>query len=500
MSSVHAQIAEIMMKLQSGFRSHKTFNRSYREAQLRSLRRALVEQTPGIHEAISKDLSRTAFQTTAEIDSITKYIDYTLKHLKKWMSPKSRDLDFLLGPGKTYILPEPYGVALILGSWNFPFVTTISPLVAAISAGNAALIKPSELAPHSSKLMVQILSSLDPECYQTIEGGPEIAKAVTDMRFDVIAFTGSPEKGKLVAAAASKYLTPTILELGGKNPAYIDDSANLAVTARRIVQARYFNCGQICVAVDYVLISEKNAAKFLDETKRAIQDFFGPDPQKSPDLGRILLPSHAQRIKNLLDNHGGELICGGRCDVESRYVDPTIIFNPNFDAPISKEEIFGPVLLVYSVRDVNQAISFINSREKPLALYYYGANNKNKEWLLRETSSGAFCVNESVFHCSIVQLPFGGVGNSGTGSYLGKEGFKNFSHIKPVYEKGTLDCYPYSLRYPPYTPQKISQFAFLKRVVCFTQNQISKALVATGAVTLGWVAYNLGYLDGVLNI
>lgn len=495
MSSVSAQITATLSSLQSGFRTHKTLAYSYRQSQLRILKQAILDSMQDIREAVSKDLSRTDFQTSGEIDSITRYIDYSLQNLKKWMKPKPKDLDILLGPGKTYVLPEPFGVSLILGSWNFPFATTINPLIAAISAGNAAFIKPSELAPHSSKVMLRILNSLDPDCYQAIEGGPDVAKALTDQRFDVIAFTGSPEKGKLVAAAAAKHLTPTILELGGKNPAFIDDDADLAMAARRIIQAKFFNCGQICVAVDYVLISEKNVSRFLEEAKRTIETFFGSDPQKSPDLGRLLLPGHAKRIQQLIENHEGTLICGGNSDVENRYVEPTIILNPSKNAPISKEEVFGPVLLVYSVRDINEAINFINSREKPLALYYYGNSTQNKDWMLRETSSGGFCMNESVLQYSIVHLSFGGVGNSGSGSYFGKGGFKSFSHMKSVLEKGGLDVYPLSLRYPPYTQKKLSQFDLLKKTLRFTQNQLTRGLAAGGVAVLSLLAYKMGYLE-----
>ena len=476
MVSTEESMASILNRLRAGFASHRTLNYGYRVVQLRTFKRALQENNPRIHEALVRDLARTEFQNEAELDSLMRYIDYCVDNLKNWMKPELRDLDMMLGPGRTFIIHEPFGVALIIGSWNFPFATTLNPLIAAIAAGNAALVKPSEMSSNSSRVIKELIQALDVECYQCVEGGPDVARALVSLKYDIIAFTGSPEKGKIIAEAGAKNLTPVILELGGKNPVYVDESADLGPTVRRIVQTRCFNAGQMCVSPEYVLVHSKVLDAFITEAAKCVKNFFGENPKQSPDLGRLVHSNHTQRIANLIENHSGRLICGGDSDVANRYIAPTIILNPDPRAPISQEEIFGPVLLVFTVKDIHEAITFINSREKPLAIYYYGRNSANKNLLMKETSSGNFSVNESAFHYAVVDIPFGGVGNSGTGSYFGKSGFLNFSHHKSVFEKGTLDCYPYSLRYPPHSSQKLKQFRLLKRLMAFSQNDLKRYL------------------------
>lgn len=491
MVSTEDSMASILDRLRVGFASHRTLNYGYRVVQLRTFKRAIQDNYAKILDALVKDLSRTEFQNEAEIDSLLRYIDYCVDNLKTWMKPEPRDLDMMLGPGKTYILHEPFGVALIMGSWNFPFATTLNPLIAAIAAGNAALIKPSEMSNNSSRVIRELTQALDVECYQCVEGGPDVAKALVLLRYNIIAFTGSPEKGKLIAEAAARYLTPTILELGGKNPVYVDENADLGPTVRRIIQTRCFNAGQMCVSPEYVLVHHKIADSFITESTRCIKNFFGEDPKSSPDLGRLIHSNHTQRVASLLENHGGRVICGGESDVSNRYIAPTLILNPDLRSPVSQEEIFAPVLLIFTVRDIQEAIDFINSREKPLAVYYYGKSTHNKNLILKETSSGNFSMNESAFHYAVVDIPFGGVGNSGTGSYFGKYGFLNFSNHKSVFEKGTLDCFPYSLRYPPYTPKRLRQFRLLKRLMAFSQNDMKRYLKYAGILVALVVLWKL---------
>lgn len=490
------QIRSTMERLRKGYNEGSNLSYEDRIRNLDAFLSAVVKNTDHIREAVSKDLGRCSFLTDlTEIEGLKDSVGYYKSNLKKFMSEIQKDLPALLFPGKIYLKPEPYGLSLILGSWNFPFSTTLHPLVNAIAAGNTAVIKPSEMAPHSSAVMKRIIDSLDQRVFGIIEGGPEAAIALLEERWDLIVFTGSPEKGKLIAAAAAKHLTPTILELGGKNPVIVDKDANMKNATLRITQGRYLNVGQLCISPDMALVHSSRLDEFLAGMQATIKQFFGEDPKNSADYSRIVNDMHTKRIASLLEGHGGRLICGGQVDFKEKYIAPTIVLNPHKDSPLGSQEVFGPILVVFTFENFDDVVQLVNSREKPLALYYFGSNKKNFEILKTRTSSGNITWNDCVFHYSCCDLPFGGVGNSGISAMFGEEGFRAMSHNKSVMEKPTLNFGPLNLRYPPYTPENQKEFFKTKARMNFNVSSMKcfgKGVMAV--ILLGILAYK-GYLD-----
>ncbi|CAG9329530.1 unnamed protein product [Blepharisma stoltei] len=468
-------IEDVLTSLRTSFESRKTREYAYRVALLKKFREAVTENENQIIESLKQDLGRCEFLTrVCEIDSLTANIDYQIKNLKSFMSPEDHDIPLAMAPAKAQVIHEPYGVALVMGSWNFPFSTTLNPVICAIAAGNCVCVKPSEISPSTSHAIKTIVSQLDPETVSCIEGGPKIAELLLKQRWDVIAFTGSPEKGKLVAKAASEHLTPTILELGGKNPVIVDEMVNLDLAAMRIVQTRFLNVGQLCLSPEYVFVHHSMLNDFLQKLQLYIKQFYGENPKNSPDYGRIINEAHTWRILKLLERHEGELIVGGDADIESKYISPTVILNPSPESELCRQEVFGPILTVFTYTNIDECISYINAREKPLALYYYGNNTKTMEKVKQNTSSGHFSCNESAFNYSCVDLPFGGVGQSGMSMIFSKYGFEAMSHQKSVLIKGNFNGYPVSLRYPPYTPEKVASFNKLKALTQFSLWQALK--------------------------
>jgi aldehyde dehydrogenase (NAD+) len=385
-----------------------------------------------------------------------------------------------------------------MGSWNYPYTTTLIPLINAIAAGNVVLIKPSEMSPQSSAVMKSIIDSLDPRVFACIEGGPEVAVAVLDMRWDLIVFTGSPQKGKLVAAAAAKNLTPVVLELGGKNPVIIDADAAMDNAVKRIVQGRYMNAGQLCISPDLALVHSSRLDEFLNGVKRTITEFFGQDPKRSSDYSRIVNEFHTRRIAKMLEGHGGTVVCGGEVDIENRYIAPTVLLRPNKNSPVADEEVFGPILSVFTFDSFDECIEIINSREKPLALYYFGKNKQHMNMLKTLTSSGSITWNDCVVHAVCHDLPFGGVGNSGIGLIAGKEGFRAMSHSKAVLERGSNNSYPSSLRFPPYTPGNQKIFLKMMHILSFNVGIAKRILRKTLIIVLIAVLGYKGYLNPLI--
>jgi len=368
-------------------------------------------------------------------------------------------------------------------------------VASSIAAGNAVLLKPSEMAPHSSNVMAELFEKyLYQNYYRIVEGGGKVAQTLTALPFDLIIFTGSPEKGKLVAKAAAEHLTPCILELGGKSPTIVDKDANIENAALRIAAGKLFNCGQTCVAPDYLLVHKDIKKAFLERLTQAVDDFYLKNPKNSPDYVRIINEGHTQRLKDYLEeNHGGKVIYGdvNQIDVKARYVPPTIVDNPRPNSKLMQDEIFGPILPVIDIDNVDDAIKFINARPKPLTLYYYGpVLSATKERILKETSSGSVCFNESVFQTLNEDLPFGGIGNSGMGAMHGKTGFDSVSHLKPVMDKLTLNGFPFNARYPPFTSSKQSLMKTMMKVTNFPQRKAAYALVLVGVLVL--VSYRSG--------
>ncbi len=339
----------------------------------------------------------------------------------------------------------------MIGPWNYPIQLLLSPLVGAIAAGNAAVLKPSELAPASAAALAELVPRyLDTACIRVIEGGVPETEELLAERFDYIFFTGSTRVGRIVMEAAAKHLTPVTLELGGKSPCIVARDADMDVAARRIAWGKLVNAGQTCVAPDYVLVDAAAADSLVHRLEAAIRDFYGDDPRQSPDFARIVSPAHHARLCSFFED--GDVVVGGAADPDDRYVAPTILRNVRPDAKVMQEEIFGPILPVLTVESVDEAIEFVNAREKPLALYVFTRDKATSRRVVERTSSGGACINDVVAHLGVPDLPFGGVGESGMGAYHGRHGFETFSHRKAVLDKSTL--VDPALRYPPYVENK----------------------------------------------
>jgi aldehyde dehydrogenase (NAD+) len=441
-------IADLLKKQRDFFATGRTRDVSFRVEQLEKLRAAVVKNEQAILDALRHDLNKPPVEAYGgDIAIVLNEIDYALKHLSSWAKPKRVRTPIAYFPSSSRIAPGPYGVTLIIGPWNFPFQLMLAPLVGALGAGNCAVLKPSELAPSSSRLIAKIINDhFDPAYLAVVEGSAETAQMLLAERFDSIFFTGGQTVGKIVMQAAAKYLTPVTLELGGKNPCIVDSDTHLDYTARRIVWGKFFNAGQSCVAVDYLLADRRVKQPLLKLITRHIKEFYGHDPSQSPDYGRIVNETHFDRLSRLSEQ--GTIVTGGRMDRSTRYIEPTVIDGIRGPEPIMQEEIFGPLLPVIEYDDLSQAIEMINKRPKPLALYVFSRDREVQDRVLRETSSGGGCINDTVIHETSVCLPFGGVGVSGIGTYHGKASFDTFSHERSVIKSGFL--FDIKLRYPPY--------------------------------------------------
>jgi aldehyde dehydrogenase (NAD+) len=443
----------VVQRLRASFATGRTRPLEFRLEQLSGLARLLEDCEPQIGQAIRKDLGRSEIETRlVETHLLRREIQFAQKRLRQWMRPERVRTPWLLQPSAARIYREPFGVALILGPWNYPLQRVLVPLVGALAAGNCAVIKPSELAPATSSLLAAILPRyLDPECVQVVEGGPSESAALLAERFDCIFYTGNSRVGRIVMEAAAKHLTPVTLELGGKNPCIVDRSANLRSAARRIVWGKLLNAGQVCVAPDYVLVDETVETALLTQMAAAIREFFGDDPRRSPDLARIVNQHHFRRLVRLLEG-GGHIFAGGQACEDELYLAPTILTQTSADAAVMQEEIFGPILPVLSVKSLGEAIAFINQREKPLALYLFAEDARVRRQVIHSTSSGTLAVNYPCVQAAIPGLPFGGVGNSGMGACHGRTSFETFSHRKSVFLKSSWP--DPNLAYPPLSKLK----------------------------------------------
>jgi len=446
-------IADAVLALRASFDSGKTRPYAYRMAQLDALLRMLEIESDAICAALNADLGKPRLEAwVAEVSDCAAGVRHMRKHLKKWMKPERVSTALVAMPGSSRIVREPLGVALIITPWNYPFSLAINPLAGAIAAGNTVLIKPSEVAPATSALIAKLIPQyLDSECVKVIEGGVSETTEVLAQRFDHIFYTGNATVGRIVMAAAAKHLTPVTLELGGKSPCIVDEHGDLEVQARRILWAKFYNCGQTCVAPDYVLAHKNVHDKLVEIFARVVREFWGDDAQQSKDYGRIVNTRHHRRLMALLPG-SGEIVAGGKADEADRFIAPTVLKNVPEGSPVMQSEIFGPILPVLKVDSIEHAIRFINARPKPLALYLFSSSDPSYEAVVSQTSSGGMVVNHAIMHLAVPGLPFGGVGESGMGAYHGKFSFDAFSHRKAVLKKGTaLDP---SILYPPYTASK----------------------------------------------
>lgn len=442
------KIAETVARLRSTYESGRTRSLDWREAQLDGVIRFLDENSDDLLTAMKSDLGRHEVEAWgADIGPSLTEARYIKKRFRKWAAPRSVKVPLVAQPGRGHIVPEPLGVALIIAPWNYPVNVLLEPMVAAFAAGNAVVAKPSELSPETSGLIASALPAyLDQDAFAILEGGPEVSTELLEQRFDHIFFTGSTHVGKIVMAAAAKNLTPVTLELGGKSPVIVADDADLETAASRIAWGKVLNAGQTCIAPDYVLVADGQRDRLVDLIGQAWTSFYGSDPQQSEDLARIVSDRHHRRLVGLLADQ--PVAFGGQHDAADRYIAPTIVVDPEPDSPLMTEEIFGPILPVITVEDLDDAIRFVNTRPKPLALYPFSKSNDTIQTVLERTSSGGVCVNHTLFHFSPHELPFGGVGASGMGRYHGKSGFDTFSNLKGVLHKPIKA--ETRLIYPPY--------------------------------------------------
>lgn len=445
----HERIAARIARLRACFDGGRTRPLSYRRQQLAALDRFLKEREREIQEALKHDLGKPSLESAAvEVSFVRNEVQYAQKYLRSWAKPERVRTSLISQPARSRIYREPLGVVLIIGPWNYPVQLILAPLVGAIAAGNCTIIKPSEISAATSSLLVEHLPKyMDNECIQVVEGGPSETTALLAERFDHILYTGNGTVGRIVMEAAAKNLTPVTLELGGKSPCVVDRTADISVTARRILWGKLLNAGQSCLAPDYVLVDRTIKESLLEKMKSIVVEFLGSDPRQSHDFARIINARHYHRLMALMAS--GDALIGGEGDEDELYIAPTIMHNVSADSSVMREEIFGPILPVLSVADMDEAISFVNARPKPLALYLFTSDTNLRERVIERTSSGAVLVNHTCMHAVVPSLPFGGVGESGMGAYHGKASFETFSHRKAVMLKPTV----IDLRflYPPYT-------------------------------------------------
>ena len=443
-------IHEIVESEKHFFRTGVTRGVDFRIDMLKKFRKAIIENDELISAALKADLNKQPFESyMCETGLLLEEINFHINRLKKWS--KTRRVESGIGqlPGRSYVCPEPYGVVLIMAPWNYPVQLCLMPLVGAISAGNCAVVKPSAYAPESSRVISKLIESAFPTGFVTaVEGGRDANKALLDEPFDYIFFTGSVAVGKTVMEAAAKRLTPVTLELGGKSPIIVDETANLPLAARRIAFGKVLNAGQTCVAPDYLMIEKSVEAPFIEEYKKALASFF-PEGDMS-GMVRIINDKHFERVCNILDN-SGNVVIGGARDAETRFIEPAVLTDVPIDSPAMQQEIFGPVLPVLPYEKLDDCIDFIRSRPEPLALYIFSENKMNQEKVLNSCSFGGGCINDTVIHLASSHMSFGGVGESGMGSYHGRKSFDTFTHYRSVLKQGKLDV---KLRYFPYKSGK----------------------------------------------
>ena len=448
-------IPETVGELRAGFRTGVLSDVESRRTHLRRLRDLFVEQEDRLIDALVADVGKPRIEAyTTEIAFTINEIDHTLKHLNAWTKAEKVKVPITFKPGKARLQPEPLGTVCIIAPWNYPVQLLFAPLVPALAAGNTAVLKPSEVTPSVAALVEELVPRyFDSSTVAVVNGAVEVTTALLEERFDHIFYTGNGQVGRVVMRAAAEHLTPVTLELGGKSPAIVAADANIDVAAKRIAWAKFLNAGQTCVAPDYVLVEEAAKDQLLAALAEAVTTFYGDDPQQSEDYARIVNERHHDRLMKLLSDGGFDAtVFGGTGDRGSRYLAPTVLAGVKPDAAVMADEIFGPILPVLTVGDVGEAIRFVNDREKPLALYAFSNDDDTLEHIVANTSAGGVTLNHAVLHLAVPDLPFGGVGESGTGSYHGKSGFDTFSHFKAVLGKPTRP--DPALMYPPYTATK----------------------------------------------
>jgi aldehyde dehydrogenase (NAD+) len=443
--------AEIVKNLRAAYDGGLTRPLNWRRSQLRQMQRMLKENEAAWLAALATDLRKPATEGWAtDIGTIDSEIEALHRKLGRWAEPRRLPVPIRLGLGKAKVVPEPLGVVLVIAPWNYPIHLLLLPMAFALGAGNAVVGKPSELAPATSALMARLVPRyFDERAVAIVEGGPEETTSLLAERWDHILYTGNGRVGRIVMEAAAKHLTPVTLELGGKSPAIVDRDTDLDATARRITWGKFLNAGQSCLAPDYVLVHRDAEEALLARLTQAVRDFYGADPHQSPDYARIVNDRHLARLSGLLDDvDPARIVTGGQVDAGDRYLAPTIVRKASWDEAMMADEIFGPILPVIAVADVDEAIEVVNAHPKPLAVYVFTSRPGVADRVVERTSSGGVCVNGTVLQIATPGLPFGGVGSSGMGAYHGQYGFETFSHLKGVLDRATwFDPW---FTYPPY--------------------------------------------------
>jgi aldehyde dehydrogenase (NAD+) len=443
------------------FYSNKTKDINYRINNLKKLKNLIKENEQDIMDALYKDLRKSNFESYAtEIGIVYDELNLHIKNLRKWSKREKRKSPIVHFPAKSYIYKDPYGVTLIIGPFNYPFQLVIAPLIGAISAGNCAIIKPSESTQNIALLLEKIINENFKENYIRVVnplGGKDTVSYLLDLKFDYIFFTGSVSVGKIIMEKASKNLIPVTLELGGKSPCIVDNSAKLGLAAKRIVWGKFLNAGQTCVAPDYILVQKDIKEKLLKELKKELLLQFGSDIKSSSDFPRIVNKHSLLRLKNYLND--GEIYFGGSVDEKDLYLEPTILTNIKENSLIMEEEIFGPILPILEYSSLDEALTYVINKDKPLALYYFSEDSTSIEKVLNSTTSGGVTINDTIIHVASSYLPFGGVGPSGMGAYHGKASFDVFTHKKSVIKRGTFIEFP--IKFAPYN----NKINLLKKVM-----------------------------------
>ena len=440
--SIPAQVA----RLRQAFEAGRTRPLEWRRDQLQQLIAMHDDHANEFVEALHADFGKPTFEAfTSDVSQGKMEAKSALKNLKKWTRPER--VGRLPVMGRARVIREPLGVVLIISPWNYPVGLLLSPLAGAIAAGNAVVLKPSEVTPHVSAVLAKRIGEyMDPEAIALVEGGVDETTALLDQRFDHIFYTGNGRVARVVMEAAAKHLTPVTLELGGKSPCIVHEDADIETAARRIAWGKFVNAGQTCIAPDYVLVHESREEALVTALEKSVRDFYGDDPKSTPDYARIVNHRHHERLATLMKD--GTPAFGGELDGEQCYVAPTVLRGADDESSLMQEEIFGPILPIRKIRNIDEAVDFVNAREKPLALYLFTNDKKVEEDVLARTSSGGACVNGTLLHIMDSRLPFGGVGPSGTGAYHGRHTFEAFSHRKSVLTRGTR--FDPKLMYPPY--------------------------------------------------
>lgn len=448
-------VKQLLQEQRALFERGATLPYAYRARQLAKLKGAILANERALEDALAADLGKSRQESyLTEVGFVLSGISYAQRHLKKWMKPVRVKQSLAVFPSAGSVVRQPYGSALIIGPYNYPFQLLFEPLVAAIAAGNCAVLSPSDAVPNVSRVIRAIVEQTFDRAYVfCAEGGIEDDRALLRGRFDKIFFTGSAAVGRIVMRAAAETLTPVTLELGGKSPVIVDETAKLHTACERIAWGKFMNAGQTCVAPDYVFVHRSAFPRFIEGLTAAIRSFYGADAQASPDYGRIVNERHMRRLLSILREDESSVVYGGESDLAARFIAPTILCPESIEgAACMREEIFGPLLPVFAYEDLREVIAYIRAREKPLALYIFSENVAQIENILRSTSSGGACINDTVSHILNPALPFGGVGESGMGSYHGEHGFNAFSHARSVLRRSTRISV--RLAYPPFTEKK----------------------------------------------